>query len=257
MTTTNNPTFVVYCESELDLYQKLVIERKIDPNLTFYKSLPLCIIDAVFSIGVKYTSVMKAEENFIFYFNLNIDREYPLKNDEYTIEKFINDMNKFPSFDEAATTGFKNKQRTSSRNGILKAEACYHVAKVFGNHNINTLDDFRNYTNKPALDKDILKVKGQSSGIMLKYLYMLAGDSNEAKPDRHMANFVRNIYPHISMTTKHHDEIQKIMKDAVAILQSTYPNLTVRFLDYLIWEHMKNKSQNSKTNRRNNYRHIR
>jgi hypothetical protein len=159
-------------------------------------------------------------------------------------------MNKFSSFDEAATTGFKNKQRTSSRNGILKAEACYRVAKVFKSHDINTLEDFRNYTNKPALDKDILKVRGQSSGIMLKYLYMLAGDSKEAKPDRHMANFIRGIYPHISMATKHHDEIKTIMKDAVASLQTTYPNLTVRFLDYLIWEHMKNKSQKKKTKRR-------
>ena len=249
MSKTNISNFIAYCETELDLHQKLVIEKKTDPNLTFYKSLPLCIIDAVFSIGVKYTSDMKAEKNFISYFNLNIDREYPFKNKEYTIDQFIKDMKPFSSFDEAAAKGFKNKQRTSSCNGILKAEACYLVAKVFEGHNINTLDDFRKYTDRHTLDKDILSIKGQSSGIMLKYLYMLAGDANEAKPDRHMANFVRNIYPHISMATKHHDEIKKIMKDAVASLQTTYPNLTVRFLDYLIWEHMKNKSQNKKTNR--------
>jgi hypothetical protein len=249
MPKTNISNFIAYCETELDLHQKLVIEKKTDPNETFYQSLPLCIIDAVFSIGVKYTSVMKAEENFISYFNLNIDRTYPLKNKEYTIDQFIKDMETFSSFDGAALNGFKNKQRTSSRNGILKAEACYLVAKVFKSHDINTLEDFRNYTNKPALDKDILKVRGQSSGIMLKYLYMLAGDSKEAKPDRHMANFIRGIYPHISMATKHHDEIKTIMKDAVASLQTTYPNLTVRFLDYLIWEHMKNKSQNKKTKR--------
>lgn len=242
MPTTNISKFIAYCETELDLHQKLVIEKKTDPNLDFYKSLPLCIIDAVFSIGVKYTSVMKAEENFISYFNLNIDRTYPLKNKEYTIDQFIKDMNTFSSFDEAATTGFKNKQRTSSRKGILKAEACYLVAKVFEGHKINTLDDFRKYTDRHTLDKDILSIKGQSSGIMLKYLYMLAGDSKEAKPDRHMANFIRGIYPHISMSTKHHDEIKTIMKDAVASLRTTYPNLTVRFLDYLIWEHMKNKS---------------
>ena len=242
MTTTNISNFITYCETELNLHQKLVIEKKTDPNETFYKSLPLCIIDAVFSIGVKYTSVMKAEENFISYFNLNIDRTYPLKNKEYTIDQFIKDMKSFPSFDEAAAKGFKNKQRTSSRKGILKAEACYHVAEVFEKHKINTLDDFRKYTKKPELDKDILAVKGQSSGIMLKYLYMLAGDAKEAKPDRHMANFIKGIYPHISIATKHHDEIKKIMKDAVSVLQTTYPNLTVRFLDYLIWEHMSQKS---------------
>ena len=156
MSKTNISNFIAYCETELDLHQKLVIEKKTDPNETFYKSLPLCIIDAVFSIGVKYTSVMKAEENFISYFNLNIDREYPFKNKEYTIDQFIKDMKTFSSFDEAAAKGFKNKQRTSSCNGILKAEACYLVAKVFEGHKINTLDDFRKYTDRHTLDKDIL-----------------------------------------------------------------------------------------------------
>ena len=93
MSTTNISDFVTYCEKELDLCNQL--KTKTDPNETFYKSLPLCIIDAVFSIGVKYKSVMKAEENFISYFNLNIDREYPLKNKEYTVGQFIEDMDKF------------------------------------------------------------------------------------------------------------------------------------------------------------------
>ena len=85
MNNTNISNFVAYCEKELELYNKLVVKKVTDPNETFYKSLPLCIIDAVFSIGVKYTSVMKAEENFISCFNHNIDRTYPLKNKEYTI----------------------------------------------------------------------------------------------------------------------------------------------------------------------------
>ena len=97
----NNLTnFISICETELDLYQKLVIEKKTDPNLTFYKSLPLCIIDAVFSIGVKYTSVMKAEENFISYFKLDIPRTYPVKC-EYTVNDFISHMDSIGSFEKA------------------------------------------------------------------------------------------------------------------------------------------------------------
>lgn len=230
--------FVSLCEKELDLHQKSIIEKRTDPNETFYKSLPICIIDAVFSIGVKYQSVEKATNSFFNYFNLDISRTLPVEN-EYTISSFINDMDTFNSFEEAAEKGFNNRQRTSTTNGILKAEACYRVAEAFKKHNINTLDDFNSYPNKTALDLDILKVQGQGSGIMLKYLYMLAGKTNEVKPDRHMVNFMKKVFPSLSMDNKDHQEIKEIMKETVLILNNQYPQLTERFLDVLIWEHMR------------------
>ncbi len=230
--------FVNFCDKELNLYQKLIIEKRVDPNETFYKSLPICIIDAVFSIGVKYQSVEKATNTFLNYFGLDISRTFPIKN-EYTIDNFISDMGTFSSFEEAAEKGFNNRQRTSTINGILKAEACYRVAEVFKKHNINTLEEFNTYPSKNALDLDILKVQGQGSGIMLKYLYMLAGKTNEVKPDRHMVNFMKKVFPSLSMGSKDHNEIKDIMKETVSILNNKYPQLTERFLDVLIWEHMR------------------
>ena len=229
--------FVNYCEAELELHEKLIVQGKKDPNETFYKSLPICIMDAVFSIGVNYKSVEKATNTFMKHFNLKIPRTYPVDN-EYTICDFLQDMDTFASFEEAAKMGFNNRQRTSSVNGILKAEACYRVAEVFKKHDINTLAEFNAYQNKPALDADILKVKGQSSGIMLKYLYMLAGKADEVKPDRHMVNFMRQVFPELTMATKDHNEIKKIMQETVSALKPKYPQLTARFLDYLVWEHM-------------------
>ena len=238
MPTPITSTFISYCETELNLYDKLVVQKLTDPNETFYKSLPICIIDAVFSIGVKYQSVEKAEQTFIKHFNLNISRTLPLVS-EYTINDFIKDMDTFASYEDAAKIGFNNRQRTSSRNGILKAEACYLVAKVFKNHNINTLDDFNNFSNKSELDADILNVKGQSSGIMLKYFYMLAGKENEVKPDRHMVNFMKKVFPHLTISAKDHPEIKMIMEETVRELKVKYPQLTERFLDVLIWDHMR------------------
>ena len=229
--------FVNYCEAELELHEKLIVQGKKDPNETFYKSLPICIMDAVFSIGVNYKSVEKATNTFMKHFSLNIPRAYPVGT-EYTISDFLQNMDTFASFEEAAKVGFNNRQRTSSVNGILKAEACYRVAEIFKKHNINTLAEFNAYQNKPALDADILKVKGQSSGIMLKYLYMLAGKADEVKPDRHMVNFMRQVFPELTMETKDHNEIKKIMQETVSALKPKYPQLTARFLDYLVWEHM-------------------
>lgn len=238
MTASSISEFVAYCETELCLHDKLIVQELTDPNESFYKSLPVCIIDAVFSIGVKYRSVEKAEEAFFNYFGLKISREYPVIN-EYKISNFICDMDTFDTFEQAAEQGFRNKQRTSSRNGILKAEACYRIAKVFEKYGIDTLDDFNKYEDKVSLDNDILKVKGQGSGIMLKYLYMLAGDANEVKPDRHMVNFMRRYFPYLTMSVKDHPEIKSIIKTTVSELQKTYPMLTERFLDVLIWDHMR------------------
>ena len=41
-----------------------------DPFKDFYKSLPICILDAVFSIGVRYTSVVNVVNSYIGTFDL-------------------------------------------------------------------------------------------------------------------------------------------------------------------------------------------
>ena len=230
-------TFAVHCESVLNLHERLTVQKKTDPNEDFYKSLPMCIIDAVFSMGVKYQNVEKAEESFLAFFGLTIERKYPVTN-EYTISTFLRDMATFSSPQEAADKCFCNRQRTSSTNGILKADAVVRVAKVFAAHKINTLEDFHNYANKEALDKDICQVKGQNSGIMLKYLYMLAGKAEEVKPDRHMVNFAKEFDPAIK-DKKDYPKIIALVEEAVGELKPRYPMLTPRFLDFLIWEYMR------------------
>ena len=243
MTKTDISKFIAYCENKLDFQQKLIVNKETDPNETFYKSLPLCIIDAVFSIGIKYQSVVNAEDNFIRYFNLDIAKNNSelLEKEEYTISDFIKHIDSFDGYFEAvAKEAFHDTHRTSSKNGILKAEACYLVAKVFEKHRIDTLNDFSKYANKSDLDADILKVKGQGSGIMLKYLYMLAGKSDEIKPDRHMINFVKSVFPDIK-GEKDYPKIIEIIKEALKQLKDKYPMLTERFLDVLIWDYMRSQ----------------
>lgn len=47
-----------------------------DPFKDFYKSLPICILDAVFSIGVRYTSVVNVVNSYMATFDLTI-RPHP------------------------------------------------------------------------------------------------------------------------------------------------------------------------------------
>ena len=221
--------FADYCE------RKLSIAGKSDPNLDFYKSLPLCILDAVYSIGVKYSSTAKVTERYIKHYELDISRDVAGSN-EHTIKDFLKNIENAGGAKAFAEEVVHNRQRTSSRNGILKAEACELVAKVFESHGINTLSDFANYDKKDELDKDILAVHGQASGVMLRYLYMLSGDDKRIKPDRMIQRFVEGFDP----TIKSHDELQELVSRAAEVLKSKYPSMTPRFLDHIIWEYQKN-----------------
>ena len=229
--------FADYCE------RKLSIAGKSDPNLDFYKSLPLCILDAVYSIGVKYSSTAKVTERYIKHFDLNISRSAADEN-EHTVKDFLNNIKEAGGAKAFAEKVVHNKQRTSSRKGILKAEACELVAKVFESHGINTLSDFENYHKKDELDKDILSVHGQASGVMLRYLYMLCGDDKRIKPDRMIQRFVEGFDPLI----KSHDELQELVSRASEVLKSKYPNMTPRFLDHIIWEYQKDKKYKENKN---------
>lgn len=222
--------FAAHCDTTLTL------KGKTDPNLTFYKSLPICILDAVFSIGVKYASTAKVTERYIKYYNLEIPREYEKLTNEHTVSDFLKNAEEAGGAEAFADKVVCNRQRTSTRNGILKAEACFEVARVFEKHGINTLGDFQNYSQKDALERDILRVHGQSSGVMLKYLKMLAGDSGTVKPDRMIQRFINSVFPEINS----HDDFQELISEAARELGSKYPDMTPRLLDHAIWEYQKN-----------------
>ena len=206
-----------------------------DPFKTFYKSLPICILDAVFSIGVRYSSVINVVKNYMCTFGLSISKTKADSN-EHTINDFLANIAKYDTIEAFSKDALHNMQRTSSRNGILKAEACKEVALVCQKRGINTLHDFNEYVDKSGLDKDIKAVRGQSSGIMLKYLYMLAGDESRVKPDRHVIRFIKETCDVQKLSD---DDVQAIMTGAVERLRPRYPKITVRYLDNLIWEYQR------------------
>lgn len=214
------------CEEILDFCKHLGSEFN-------YSSLVFCIIDAVFSIGTHYSGAEKAVKNYAEKYNLSrYNAEIPQA--EHRISDFINNCDTAGNFERLAENVFGNRQRTSSTNGILKSEACYDVAKVLKEHSIETLSDFRDMTEeteKQVVAK-IKQVKGQSSGIMIDYLFMLAGDENKFKPDRHLLSF-------ISDTLEDNNGITELIESAHRILKEKHPDLTVRHLDYLIWNYQR------------------
>ena len=237
-----NIEFVNACKESLN-------DMPIDQNLSFPHSLPICILDAVYSIGIRYESARTNWCKYTEHYNIKSDVMSNHENDEpdkteHTISDFLNNFHKINDFDKFLEETGMTRHRTSPRNGILKIEACVKVAEIMNQHGINTVTDFRLYKNKEALDRDILSVRGQGSGIMLKYLYMLAGYSDRCKPDRMMLRFVRRYYPDAKES-----DIQELLESAVDKFKENYPDMTVRWLDNAIWTYEK-RLESQKKNRK-------
>lgn len=212
-----------------------------DENLDFKRSLPICILDAVFSIGARYSSTRNVWKRYLNYYNLELKTFAEIGNggtdkSEHTISDFLHNAEQFDDVEAFASEVLKNRQRTSPRNGILKAQASLEVARIMKLNNIDTVGDFQNFKDKEKLNKQICSVRGERSGIMLRYLYMLAGDANLCKPDRWIERFIHNYYPDIQF-----EDIQSLISQTVLVLQKERPEITVRMLDNAIWKYQTKK----------------
>jgi hypothetical protein len=131
------------------------------------------------------------------------------------------------------TEVFRNRQRTSARNGILKSEAVFHFANVLRNHGLNYLQDVSPRVSDSALDDELCKVRGQSSGISTRYFFMLAGTENLIKPDRWIGRFLKRC---LNAEPNPH-EAHFLISSACEMLLTRYPDLTPRLLDNVIWNY--------------------
>ncbi|WP_337576219.1 hypothetical protein [Fournierella sp.] len=221
------------CETLFDLEN-----LRLSPGY-YYDSLPLCAIDAVFSIGVRYTSTQKTVKNYCDYFGI---REYNLERDtegdKHTISQFVENLSRADAAENAGRI-FMNRQRTSTRNGILKAEAVLMFAKILQKYGIETLKEMSCGELPAKAQEELLCIPGQSSGLSVRYFCMLAGDDNKAKPDRHILRFLKQ-HTGQEFTVL---QAQKALTRRVKSLAPQYPNLTVRLLDYTIWNYMVQQSK--------------
>ena len=131
-------------------------------------------------------------------------------------------------------TIFCNHQRTSPKNGILKGEAVLMFAKVLKKYGIESFEDLNSKGLPKEAESEIKMIPGQKSGLSLQYFYMLAGDDSLAKPDRHIIRFIEE---HTGFSANM-QEAQKIFEETVCLLKQKYPHITVRLLDYTVWDYM-------------------
>jgi hypothetical protein len=131
-------------------------------------------------------------------------------------------------FETLAKHTFKNRQRTSSRGGILKAEAVYRFAKVLVDLRISAFGDTEDLARNQTAEERVRGIPGQGSGISFSYFLMLAGSPGMICRFVARALKIPSVAPGVA---------QKLVVAASMALNTEVPGLTPRLLDHEIWKY--------------------
>ncbi len=162
----------------------------------YYASLPLCVIDAVFSIGVRYEGTRRVVSNWCdaqtpHWTRIDNSRSPERARHGRTISDFLHVARAKVRTYWRIFLFNKNRQRTSARGrSILKAEAVRQFASILLSHGIETFSDLNDEQRVQAAKDEILQIPGQRSGLSFDYFLMLSGSDETVKPDRMICRFV-------------------------------------------------------------------
>ena len=220
---TDTETIATFCQEHLNLGSIVWLGDEYG-----YPHLPLCFLDAVWLLGVRYQGVQGVVKRYVKWAGLD-------PSSAHTTAEFLEKLSGY-SAEEAAVTIFGNRQRTSTRGGILKAEAVVRFARILEDSGIQTFEDLVQQEDElPLVEAKIRQIPGQTSGLSWRYFLMLAGASHLTKPDRQVLRFLKT-------ATGKNFSIENAQALLVAVceqLRSQYPPISPRELDHLIWQYQR------------------
>lgn len=210
------------------------------PDMEYYSCVGLCAFDAVFSIRSNYNSVVSPlVDRFCKLLSIKRSAPDPHKMPKEEEQIKISELQqKLKGYDaESLAKAIRNRQRTSSKSGILKTEAFLEYLEVFTKYKIETFQDVNRIAAiNPQFEKDLKTIKGQN--VAVDYFFMLAGDTDCVKVDTHLRRFANGAVGR-NLTE---DEIKDLFARAVAYYrQNGYPNMTARHLDHIVWTWQKSR----------------
>lgn len=207
-----------------------------------YHSLPLAILDAVFSISAKYSSTAAVVKRYADFKDIPLWREGttpPAAAEQVSVSAFL------ANYEDLGVEGMiervlNNRQRTSTgASGITKGVAAQRWASTLQRFGIDVFQDVGRYFDVevgPKIVQELHEIPGQASGISTHYFGMLLGDTQSVKPDRMIKRFVQDALGHVPSD----NDLQLLMRQVCAELRSQYPALTPASLDYAIWAYQRN-----------------
>jgi hypothetical protein len=197
-----------------------------------YANPVLCAIDAVWSLGVRYEAVRRSVASYVAWVQSQGTDPLSAAHTPMDALRMLDGM----SPEAMANEVFRNHQLTSTKSGILKAEAVRRYLAVLANHEISTKDDVER--GQSALEPALREVKGQSRGASTEYFFMLCGFEGRVKPDRMIQRFVEEAIS----TSVSAEAAAALVVDAARILAEWIPGLSPRALDRAIWAYQRERS---------------
>lgn len=200
--------------------------------ITNYQSLPVCLIDCVYSLRAKYyrVTVPIVKRYASIYMDGNIESPRD------TVSNLIQHIEECSGPKAFADRVLENHQELGGKAHIPKENALLQLATYLKLLHIETIDDFRNFESPELLEIVVRAVKGMGDA-GTNYLFMLAGDPNRCKPDVHIHHCIRDACGE-DVTN---EECQILFQETVEIFKTEYPALTVRGLDGIIWRYYQAK----------------
>ena len=198
-----------------------------------YASLPLCVLDAIFSINARWESVSAAVGRYAAHYGLPLTHPpgiVPNPEQQATVDDLIAHITSVGP-DRFAADVMRNSTRTSTRGGILKAEAALHFAQVLKAHGIQVIQDMSQRLTDSGLEADLKNVHGQGSGVAVRYFLMLAGAHDLIKPDRMIVAYLSRVLGQRVDA----DRAQAVLAAAAEALRPEYPAVTPQHIDAAIW----------------------
>ena len=164
------------------------------PRQRRWVSLSLCIVDAVWSIGANYDRVVVPLARKLA---TKFSVEQPTVPPQEPVGADPLPATRLAQLDLDELTHLTNRQRTSTRHGILKSDAVLRHAHVFVERGVTTLaeviDLFTDEDRLAAVDAALSSIPGEGAhGVRRGYLWMLIGNNDLIKPDRMVLRWFRH-----------------------------------------------------------------
>ena len=174
-----------------DDLRRAVAALALEPRQRVWTSLTYCVLDAVWSIGARYDSVVVPLVGRVAAARgdsePSVVPERLGKSDPFPLDELLAT---YP--DPDALVAITNRQRTSTRGGILKADAALRYAGVLRDHGVTQRADVSalagDVERSDQVDRALARVPGD--GVRRGYLWMLAGSDDIVKPDRMVLRFL-------------------------------------------------------------------
>lgn len=206
----------------------------------YYQSMPICIVDAVFSIGVRYEQVEGVVSRLSQAVGWKTFRDYgsptPPLNEQKTVSEFLELLKGYSS---AMETLFKNRcfanPGASKASRIRKADLVRMFAETLKANQVESFKDLGPCADLKGLEQCLLRLPALKTGVAVRYFWMLAGDENEVKPDRMIHRFITGALGRVASNA----EAVKLIREACVALNHDYPKLNPRILDHEIWKHQR------------------